>query len=308
MVYESSSKWEEHAMTFQNPQYLVETDWLQTHLEEPNLRILDCTVYLPNYFDASAAEKVEIVSGRGNWEKGHIPGSAFVDLVQDLCDPHNTRLMFPMPTAEQFAAVMSRHGVSEGTRVVLYDDMVNIWAARVWWMLRVFGFEQAAVLNGGWQKWTREGRPISTATSTYAPASFVPRPRPELIATKGQVISAIDQQSICLINALDPDEYAGRGPVRYGRPGHIPSSVNVSFLQVLDPDTNTYQLPEQLREQFNQVGALHKDQVITYCGGGIAACSDALVLTLLGIDKVAVYDGSMTEWAADPVLPLVTAG
>jgi thiosulfate/3-mercaptopyruvate sulfurtransferase len=293
-------------MTFQNPQYLVETDWLQTHLDDANLRILDCTVYLPNYFDDSAAEKVEIVSGRENWEQGHIPGSAFADLVQDLCDPHNTQFMFPMPPAEQFEAAMSRFGVGEGTHVVLYDDMVNIWAARVWWMLRAFGFDHVAVLNGGWKKWTSEGHPISTAPPTYPPTQFVARPRPELIATKDEVLTAIDHQATCLINALDPDEHAGRGPVRYGRPGHIPSSVNVSFLNVLDPETNTYRSAEQLREQFNQVGALHKDRVITYCGGAIAACSDAFVLTLLGVNNVAVYDGSMTEWAADTTLPLVT--
>ena len=152
--------------------------------------------------------------GREHWEQGHIPGSTFADLVQDLCDSHNTRFMFPMPTAERFTEAMSRYGVGEGTRVMLYDDMVNIWAARVWWMLRAFGFDHAAVLNGGWQKWIREGRPISTAPPTYAPASFVARPRPELIATKGEVLAAIDQQATCLINALDPDEYAGRGPVR----------------------------------------------------------------------------------------------
>jgi thiosulfate/3-mercaptopyruvate sulfurtransferase len=239
-------------MTFQNPQYLVETDWLQTHLDDANLRILDCTVYLPNYFDDSAAEKVEIVSGRANWQQGHIPGSAFADLVHDLCDPHNTKFMFPMPSASQFEAAMSRYGVGEGTRVVLYDDMVNIWAARVWWMLRAFGFDQVAVLNGGWKKWTSEGRPISSSLPTYPATQFVARPRPELIATKDEVLDAIDQQSTCLINALDPDEYAGRGPIRYGRPGHIPSSVNVSFLSVLDLETNAYRNPERLRDQFTR--------------------------------------------------------
>src|SRR5262249_18439248 len=206
-------------MAFQNPQYLVETDWLQAHLDDVNLRVLDCTVYLPNYFDASAAQKVEIVSGRAHWEQGHIPGSAFANLVQDLCDPHNTRFMFPMPSAEQFAAAMSRYGVGEGTRVVLYDDMVNIWAARVWWMLRVFGFDNAAVLNGGWKKWTREGRPISTALPHYPPAQFVAQPRPALIATKDEVLAALGSQMTCLINALDPNDYAGHDPVRYGRPG-----------------------------------------------------------------------------------------
>ena len=293
-------------MEFQNPQYLVETDWLEENLDDANLRILDCTVYLPNYFDASAAEKVEIVSGREHWEQGHIPGSASADLVPDLCDPQNTDFMFPMPAAEQFAEAMSGHGVGEGTRVVLYDDMLNIWATRVWWMLRAFGFDNAAVLSGGWNKWTLEGRPISTAAPNYSPAQFVARPRPELIATKDEVLAAIDSPATCIINALDPEEYAGRGPVRYGRPGHIPSSVNVSFLGVLDRDTHSFLKPEALREQFMKAGALDKDRVITYCGGAIASTSDAFILTLLGADNVAVYDGSMTEWAADPTLPLVT--
>jgi thiosulfate/3-mercaptopyruvate sulfurtransferase len=293
-------------MAFQNPQYLVETDWLHAHLEDANLRVLDCTVYLPNYFDASAAQKVQIVSGRAHWEQGHIPGSAFADLVQDLCDPQNTRFMFPMPPAAQFEAAMSRYGVGEGTRVVLYDDMLNVWAARIWWMLRAFDFDNAAVLNGGWKKWTLEGRPISTAPPQYPPAQFIARPRPERIATKDEVLAAIGSQATCLVNALDPEEYAGRGPVRYGRPGHIPSSVNVSFLSVVDPETHAYLKPEQLREQCTQMGAMAKDRVITYCGGAIAASSAAFVLTLLGVDNVAVYDGSMTEWAADPTLPLVT--
>ena len=293
-------------MEFQNPQYLVETDWLHAHLEDANLRVLDCTVYLPNYFDASAAEKLEIVSGRAHWEQGHIPGSIFADLVHDLCGPQDTRVSFPMPSAAQFTAAMSQYGVGEGTRVVLYDDMLNAWAARIWWMLRAFGFDNAAVLNGGWKKWTLEGRPISTAPPQYPPAQFVARPRPERIATKDEVLAAIGSQATCLVNALDPEEYAGCGPVRYGRPGHIPSSVNVSFLSIVNPETHAYLSPEQLREQVTRVGAMEKDRVITYCGGAIAASSAAFVLTLLGADNVAVYDGSMTEWAADPTLPVVT--
>ena len=293
-------------MEFQNPQFLVETDWLHAHLADLNLRVLDCTVYLPNYFDASAAQKLEIVSGRVHWEQGHIPGSAFADLLQDLSGPADTRFRFPMPPAPQFAKAMSRYGVGEGTRVVLYDDMLNAWAARIWWMLRAFGFDNAAVLNGGWKKWTLEGRPVSTAPPQYPPGQFTARPRPERIATKDEVRAAVGSQATCLINALDPEEYAGRGPVRYGRPGHIPSSVNLSFVAIVNPETHAYLPPEQLREQVTRVGAIEKDRVITYCGGAIAASSAAFVLTLLGMENVAVYNGSMTEWAADPTLPLVT--
>jgi thiosulfate/3-mercaptopyruvate sulfurtransferase len=284
--------------------YLVDTAWLQDHLDDLDLRILDCTVYLPNYFEESAQEKLEIIPGLQDYKRSHIPGSVFVDLVGDLTDKSNKRFMFPMPSADQFASVMSQLGVGEGTRVVLYDRMVNIWAARVWWMLHAFGFNNAAILDGGWAKWTAEGRPTSTALAAYPPATFVARFQPERIATREEVRAAIDGKSTCLVNALDPEEFSGRGPVRYGRPGHIPTSVNVSFLGVLNSQTNAYLPPEDIRSQFASAGVLEKDRIIIYCGGGIAACSDAFLLTLLGARNVAVYDGSMTEWAADPELPL----
>lgn len=292
-------------MQYQQPAYLIETDWLHAHLHNPELRVLDCTVYLPNYFDASAAQKIEIISGRDHWEQGHIPGSAFADIIHELSDQQNKRFMFAIPSAEAFAAAMMRYGVGEGTRVVLYDDMLNIWAARVWWLLRAFGFNNAAVLNGGWKKWAAEDRPISTAPSSYPPAQFIARPCPERIASKEEVVAAIGNGSTCLVTALDPEEYAGRGPVRYGRPGHIPSSVNLPFLGVVDPATSLYLPPDQLQALAVQSGATSKERVICYCGGAIAASSTAFALSLLGIENVALYDGSLTEWAADPALPLV---
>ncbi|MFN8444905.1 MAG: sulfurtransferase [Caldilineaceae bacterium] len=293
-------------MNYQHPEYLVETDWLHAHLADPNLRVLDCTAYLPNYFDASAAQKVEIVSGRAHYEQGHIPGSVFADIIHDLSDQQNKKFMFPMPSATQFAAAMSRYGVGEGSRVVLYDDMFNVWAARVWWMLRAFGFENAAILNGGWKKWESEGRPITTEPSSYPAAHFVAHPHPERIATKDEVLAAIDSGATCLVNGLDPEEFAGRGPVRYGRPGHIPSSINLPFVGVVDLATSTYLKPDQLHALALQTGAMDKERVIAYCGGAIAASSAAFALSLLGVENVAVYDGSLTEWAADPTLPLVT--
>jgi len=295
-------------MTFQNPQYLVETDWLAEHLNDPELRIIECSVGMPNYHEDSSGDHIEIVSGRSDYEQGHIPGSDFVDLVTELMNTDDKRSMFPLPSPEQFADVMSRHGIGEGERVVLYDRTMNAWAARFWWMLRTFGFDGAAVLNGGWAKWTAENRPTSLTLPHHAPRKFVARHRPELIATKEEVLAAIGDESSCIINALDPEEFAGRGPVRYGRPGHIPTSFNVPAIGLADPHTHAYPDAGTLRERFSAAGAFGKDRVITYCGGGIAASSDALVLTLLGVEKVALYNGSMTEWAADPHLPLEVGG
>jgi thiosulfate/3-mercaptopyruvate sulfurtransferase len=291
-------------MTVARPQYLVETAWLEAHLDDPDLRILDCSVFI-----AIDANGVRLDSGRGAWMESHIPGSGFADLLQDLSD-RNSRLPFMMPAATQFAEAMSRYGVGDATHVVLYDACgdrwAHMWAARVWWMLRACGFDHAAVLNGGWHKWRSEGRPVSTETPAHPPAAFIARPRPELWADKREVLATIGDGHQCLVNALTPEDHAGTA-VRYGRAGHIPSSVNVPTVALIDPDTHAY-LPEaQLRAQFETVGALGRDRVITYCGGGIAASSDALILTLLGARNVAVYDGSLLEWAADPALPMETA-
>jgi thiosulfate/3-mercaptopyruvate sulfurtransferase len=291
-------------MTFKNPQYLVETDWLADHLNDAELRVIECNVGMPNYYEDSSGEQIEIVSGRGDYEQGHIPGSDFVDLVTDLVGQDDERYMFPFPTPEQFADVMSRHGIGEGVRVVLYDRTMNAWAARFWWMLRTFGFDEAAVLNGGWAKWIAEDRPTSTTPTLHSPGNFVVKHRPQLIAAKEEVLEKIGDESCCILNALDPEEFAGRGPVRYGRPGHIPTSVNVPAIGLADPQTHAYLDADVLRKQFTAAGALDKDHVITYCGGGIAGSSNAFILTLLGAKSVALYNGSMTEWAANPALPM----
>jgi thiosulfate/3-mercaptopyruvate sulfurtransferase len=291
-------------MTFAHPQYLVETDWLEGHLTDADVRVLDCTVL----FQADA-HGVRVNNGRESWGQGHIPGSGFADLMQDLSD-HDSRLPFMMPPAAQFAEAMGRYGVGDSSRVVLYDASrdrwAHMWAARVWWMLWAFGFEQAAVLNGGWHKWTMEGRPVSTEPSSYPTAHFTARPRPELMASKQDVMAAVADGGSCLINALTAEEHVGT-VARYGRPGHIPASVNVPAVALVDPVTHAYLPAEQLRAQFASVGAFDRDRVITYCGGGIAASSGAFVLTLLGVTNIAVYDGSLLEWAADPALPMETA-
>jgi thiosulfate/3-mercaptopyruvate sulfurtransferase len=296
-----SSKEKEKGMPFKRPEYLVETEWLAAHLNDPHLRILDCTVFL--HADKTRGYRVE--SGQQKWQEGHIPGSGFADLTKELSDPHG-RFMFTMPSAERFAEAMSRYGVSEGTYVVLYDSLMNIWAARVWWMLRAFGFDNAAVLSGGWRKWRQEERPVSTTPTKHPFGHFVAHPRPQLIARKHDVLAAIGSGTTCIVNALTSEEHAGKGQSRYKRPGRIKSSVNVPFMTLVDPETHAYLPAKQLRARFTEVGALNRKHVVTYCGGGIAACSDAFVLTLLGVDNVAVYDGSLTEWTDDPETPMET--
>src|SRR5215510_10149964 len=159
---------------------LVETDWLAQHAHDPGVRVLECTVYL-HPADVPGGYRVE--TGRARWAQGHIPGAGFADLHEELSDK-TSDLRFMLPPAEQFAEAMSRYGVGPGVRVVLYDRFVNMWAARVWWTLRAFGFDNAAVLNGGWKKWTLEGRPASTDDGAAPRRAFMAHPRPELVADK----------------------------------------------------------------------------------------------------------------------------
>jgi thiosulfate/3-mercaptopyruvate sulfurtransferase len=287
-------------MDFARPQYLVETDWLAKHLGDPGVRVLECTVFL---HPADAPGGVRVESGRAKWAEGHIPGAGFVDLQDELSD-RGSSLRFMMPPAAQFAAAMGRAGVGDGVRVILYDRAVNMWAARVWWMLRAFGFDNAAVLNGGFTKWTVEGRQVGTDAGVAAVRTFTPRPRPALMADKAGVLAALGESGACVLNALSEEQHRGTGGNTYGRPGRIPASVNVPARDLVDPATHAYLAPDVLRAKFQAAGALDARRVVTYCGGGIAASSDAFVLTLLGRDDVAVYDASLSEWAADASLPM----
>ena len=288
-------------MAWKNPQYLVETDWLAAHLDDPALRVLECTTILHPRPDGGY--KAE--SGRATWAAGHIPRSGFADLTDDLCD-RSSPLLYMMPSAEQLAQSMARLGVGEGTRVVLYDRAVNMWAARVWWMLRAVGFDQAAVLSGGWRKWTHENRPTSTEPCAYPPARFAPRPRPELFVDKHAVLAGLGERATCVLNALTEERHRGTGGAPYWRPGRIAGSLNVPAQSLVDPATHAYLPADVLRERFAEAGVLSAGRVITYCGAGIAASSDAFVLTLLGHGNIAVYDASLSEWATDPSLPMET--
>lgn len=279
----------------------METDWLAAHLDDPALRVLESTAILHPLPEGGYRAE----SGRATWAAAHIPRSGFTDLTDDLCD-HAASLRFMMPPPAQMAAAMARLGVGERTRVVLYDRFVNMWAARVWWMLRAVGFEDAAVLNGGWRKWTLEGRPTSIAPCAYPPGRFVARARAELFAGKGAVLAGLGERDTCVLNALTEEQHRGTGGVTHGRPGRIAGSADVPARSLVDPKTHAYLPADVLRARFAAAGALAAARVIAYCGGGIAASSDAFVLTLLGHERVAVYDASLSEWAADPSLPMET--
>jgi thiosulfate/3-mercaptopyruvate sulfurtransferase len=286
---------------FAHPEFLIETEALERRFDDPDLRIFDCTTHLI----PDPKITYQVVPGRADFDKGHIPGAQFIDVQGDLSEK-NHRLRFMLPTAEAFAVAMRRFGVSEGSRVVLYSTANPWWATRVWWLLRVFGFDAAAVLNGGWQKWSREGRPVETGPAKPRPAgNFIVREQRPLMVGKEAVLLAIGNGGVCTINALSAEQHAGTGGNTYGRSGHIKGSVNLPAAHLLDPRTNAFLPATELRKQFETIDVPGKT-VITYCGGGIAASADAFALVLLGHPDVKLYDASLSEWAIDPSLPMET--
>src|SRR5204863_1428661 len=184
--------------TFAHWEFLVEAEWLAAHLGEPDLRVIDCTVHIR--FDPALTGPTRS-SGREDFERGHIPGAQFVDVVTELSDP-TSPVPCMAPGAAEFAAVMGRLGIGNRSRVVLYSGQNAYWATRVWWLLRVFGFDNAAVLNGGWQKWRREGRPAEAGPSKpRRPTRFVVRARRELMATKTEVLAATGDPAALTLDA-----------------------------------------------------------------------------------------------------------
>jgi thiosulfate/3-mercaptopyruvate sulfurtransferase len=285
------------------PHPLIETHDLAERLEDFRLRLLECTTVVTPLPDNSG---YRAESGRPLYAAGHLPGAVFADLLTELSDT-TSPLRFTMPGPEHLAQALGQVGVGPGTFVVIYCRSHNTMAARLWWMLRAIGFDDAAVLNGGWKKWTSEGRLVTTEVRPYPRATLVARPRPGLFVAKEAVLSALGDPATTLINALSREQHEGRGGIHYGRTGRISGSRCVPAGELTDPATQAYLSPDRLREMFAEAGAIgdqNPRRIITYCGGGIAASSDALVLTMLGVPDVAVYDNSLSEWARDPGLPM----
>ena len=286
-----------------HPEAIVETDWLADNLGNPSLRIYDCTTYL-RYAQPDEGIPYRVESGRADYETAHIPGSVFLDLQGELSRT-DSAYRFTMLPLEELAARFGRKGIGDGLRVVLYARGATQWATRIWWMLRAVGFDNAAILNGGWEKWEREGRPMESSSRDYPPATLTPKPRPALFVGKEEVLAAIGDAKVCTLNALAPDLHSGENP-RYGRPGRIPGSVNVPALSLQDPEAKTLLPLDRVKEAFDRVGASPDKRIVTYCGGGIAATLDAFLLHQLGYRDITVYDDSMSQWATDESLPIET--
>jgi thiosulfate/3-mercaptopyruvate sulfurtransferase len=287
-----------------DPDALISTEQLASRLGDSNLRIYDCTTYLEAPPPGSD-EPYLALPGRHTFEQAHIPGADFLDLQGEFSDA-TTTLRFMMPAPAQLAASFGRHGLGDGTRVVLYSIGTAMWATRFWWMLRSLGFDNAAVLDGGLDQWKAEARPLESCESRgYPPATFTAKPRPGFFADSRAVKAALGRPDNIIVNALGPRFHKGLEPSRYGRPGRIPGSVNVPAATLIQP-TKQLIAPAGAEAKFAAQGITPDKNVIAYCGGGISATIDLFLLHQLGYDNLTLYDGSMGEWAKDDSLPIET--
>lgn len=282
---------------------LVDTQWLHARLADPTLVILDATVVLPSpAFDGD----YRVQSGEDGWLQAHIPGARHADLLTDLADTHAS-FSFALPTPEALVNRLANLGAGQGKTLVIYDRADGFWAARLWWMLRGVGID-AHVLDGGFNAWRAAALPEHQgAAELITPVQpWAINLRPGLWIDRSGVEAIVDGHAPgLLICALGAALFEGTAPTRYARRGHIPGSRNLPARQLFD--AHGRYLPKDALALAIGPTLLHSEgPLVLYCGGGISAAANALALTLLGRQDIAIYDGSLQEWAADARLPMTT--
>lgn len=281
---------------------LVSTDELARALAAgaPSLRVLDATTRLEV---AADGQPYVVTPARDDYLAEHVPGAVFADVPNALSDPVSP-LGFTLPTPERFAAAAGALGIGDDTHVVVYATGNTALATRVWWLLRVFGHTAVSVLDGGLVAWKAAGHLVASGPVTPATATFTARFRPELVADKAEVRQLSEAGGV-VVNALDPATFRGEAEQNpYPRRGRIPGSTNLPFSTLLDPATGRFLDPTALRSALQAGGVLSGDRTVTYCGGGVAATLPAFAAYVVDGTELAVYDGSLSEWTADPSLPV----
>jgi thiosulfate/3-mercaptopyruvate sulfurtransferase len=273
---------------------LVTPAWLAANLGDPRTLVADVRWYLQGK------------RGIDEYRTGHLPGAHFVDVDHDLSSaPGPGRPgRHPLPSAEAFTAVLARVGVRSDSTVVAYDDVGGAQAARLWWLLRYFGYDIGHVLEGGMQGWVEEGRPLETAIPASAPAApLVLTPHPERVANKARIRAMVEHGQGLLLDARASERYEGKVEPVDARPGHVPGAKSAPFVANLTRPGGPFRPRDELAEHYAALGARAKTPVVAYCGSGVTACHDLLALAIAGYDDALLYEGSWGEWAGDPALP-----
>lgn len=269
---------------YARPELLAETDWLAQSMDDPNLRIVDCST----------------VDG---YRRAHISGAVGLPVLNWIKDPEReTHVMPPQP----FASLTQVLGIDEQSTVVVYDDTNGMVSTRLWWVLNYYGHTNTKVLNGGWQRWMAEGRSVSRERTKAPTGGFTPRPNESMIARLEDVMDKIGDPHTVLLDVRSSGEWLGKEALGNNRTGHLPGAVHHDWLLTTTADERRVFKPAgELRASFEAVGATRDKEIITYCQVGLRAAHQAFVLSLLGYERVRNYDASMLEWANRTDTPLV---
>jgi thiosulfate/3-mercaptopyruvate sulfurtransferase len=286
----------------QRKSHLVDTEWLEAHLQDPRIRIVDMRGYVLTKTSPDGFQTAEYTGARAEYEQAHIPGAVYLDWTSDIVDPSD-----PIPAqvapSERIAQVLGDVGIGDDTLVIAYDHHpASQFATRLWWVLKYYGHDQVRVLDGGWNHWIAEGRPVTSERTKVTPVTFRPRPRPQLRATAEEVLALIGRPEITLVDARDEGQYTGT--IRRGlRGGHIPGAVNLPREALIQPD-GRFRPSEELQSAVEKAGIKPTQRIIAYCNGGVAATVVLFALSLLGYASLANYDGSWNEWGNRLDLPV----
>jgi thiosulfate/3-mercaptopyruvate sulfurtransferase len=285
-------------MPYARPEALVSTEWLEMHLGDSNVRVLDSSYKQPGITPTA----------RQDYDAGHIPGAVFFD-IDDVAQP-GTSLPHMIPSPERFAEKMAERGIGNDDRVIVYDAVGLSSAGRAWWLLRLFGHENVAVLDGGLPKWKEEGRKLETSAPSIPARRFIARFDPALVRDKRALLAdlglarareqVVDARAAGRFEGTAPETWPGR------RSGHIPGSRNVPFDHVTDPRTRQLCSAEELKLLFDAAGVSLDRPIVASCGSGVTACAIAFALHLIGHPGAAVYDGSWSEWGLPDGPPIET--
>jgi thiosulfate/3-mercaptopyruvate sulfurtransferase len=269
------------ALAYAHPEQLVDTEWVAAHAADPAVRVVDMR--------------------RTGYAEGHVPGAVYLspDAIRDAKGPPAF-----VPTPAVFEQMMAALGISNGTRVIAYDERGGIYAARLWWILNYFGHRNVALMNGGWIKWTAEHRMVRGDAPAVAAGRFTARPEAHWLATASDVVAAIDRPAARIVDARTEAEIEGRDLRNIRRGGFVPSSVPVYWEDLLDPQQKTFRPADEIRTIYETHGILPAHEIIAYCQVGMRASVDLFALHLIGYEKLRNYYGAWEEWGNRDDLPL----
>ena len=273
---------------------LVSTDVLASRLADPTWVIVDCRFRLD-----------DVAWGEREYAAGHIPGASYAHLDRDLSGPKTgTNGRHPLPDVRALADTLGRLGIAGGRQVVAYDQDAGVYASRLWWLLRWMGHDAVAVLDGGYAKWSSEGRATSAVSSRPMATIFDGVPRPDMMIGVDALRSGVEDTTRRLVDARAPERYAGTIEPIDKVAGHIPTAVNHFFRRNLD-SAGLFRTPAELRAEWREtIGAAAPGHIVCYCGSGVTACHNLLALEHAGLSGAKLYPGSWSEWSSDPARPV----